>query len=86
MIKLLRTQNNPYKWETGLEDLRNIANVVHIIPRDWITQDGFLPNEKLIEYAQPLIEGEVKIPHEGGLPKYAVLEKNRVEKKLPPRG
>jgi 6-phosphofructokinase 1 len=86
MIKLLRTQNNPYKWETGLEDLRNIANVVHIIPRDWITKDGFLPNEKLIEYAQPLIEGEVKIPHEGGLPKYAVLEKNRVEKKLPPRG
>jgi 6-phosphofructokinase 1 len=42
-------------------------------------------NEKFIEYASPLVEGEVKFPTEGGLPKYAVLEKNKVEKKLAPR-
>ena len=36
-------------------------------------------------YAQPLIEGEVKFPVENGLPKYVVLEKSKVEKKLPPR-
>ncbi len=44
-----------------------------------------MPNEKFVEYARPLIEGEVKVPMEGGLPKYVVLEKVRVEKKLPPR-
>ena len=55
------------------------------IPRDWVSEDGFLPNEKFIEYARPLIEGEVKAPTEGGLPKYIVLAKSRVEKKLPPR-
>jgi hypothetical protein len=32
-----------------------------------------------------LIEGEVKVPTEGGLPKYVALEKVLVEKKLPPR-
>ena len=44
-----------------------------------------MPNEKFIEYARPLIEGEVKIPIEGGLPKYVTLEKSRIEKKLPAR-
>jgi 6-phosphofructokinase 1 len=41
-----------------------------------------LPNEKFVEYARPLIEGEVKVPVEAGLPKYVALEKSKVEKKL----
>ena len=85
MVKLVRLQNNPYKWTTDLQPLGDIANVEHLIPRDWISGDGFLPNERFIEYAQPLVEGELHLPMEGGLPKYAVLDKSRVEKKLPPR-
>jgi 6-phosphofructokinase 1 len=56
--------------------------VEHLVPRDWISEDGFMPNEKFVRYAQPLIEGEVQVPVEGGLPKFAVLEKVAVEKKL----
>ena len=85
MVKLVRTQTQPYKWTTDLQPLGDIANVEHLVPRDWISDDGFMPNEKFIEYARPLIEGEVKVPTEGGLPKYITLEKVRVEKKLPPR-
>jgi 6-phosphofructokinase 1 len=85
MVKIVRVQNNPYKWSLGLQPLNEIANVEHLVPRDWISQDGFLPNEKFIEYARPLIEGEVRAPIEGGLPKYVTLEKARIEKKLPPR-
>lgn len=85
MVKIVRVQNNPYKWTLGLQPLGDIANVEHMIPRDWISEDGFLPNERFIEYARPLIEGEVKFPVDGGLPKYVTLEKVRVEKKLPPR-
>ena len=85
MVKLVRLQNNPYKWTTDLQPLGDIANVEHLIPRDWISEDGFLPNEKFIEYAQPLIEGELLLPDEDGLPKFVVLEKVPVEKKLPPR-
>ena len=70
---------------TALHDLKEIANVEHLVPRDWISEDGFLPNEKLVEYARPLIEGEIKVPTEGGLPKYIALERSPVEKKLPPR-
>ena len=85
MVKIVRTQTQPYKWTTGLQPLQDIANVEHLLPRDWISPDGFLPNEKFIEYARPLIEGEVKVPTEGGLPKYVTLDKVRLEKKLPPR-
>src|SRR6266446_1392785 len=85
MVKLVRLQNNPYKWTVELQPLGYIANVEHFIPRDWISEDGFLPNEKFREYAHPLIEGELLLPDEGGLPKFVVLAKIPVEKKLPPR-
>jgi len=85
MVKIVRLQTQPYKWTTELQPLQDIANVEHLLPRDWFTEDGFLPNEKFIEYARPLIEGEVKHPFEGGLPKYVTLEKTLVEKKLPAR-
>ncbi len=85
MVKIVRVQNSPYKWSLGLQPLGDIANVENPVPRTWISEDGFLPNEKFVEYARPLIEGETKFPVEGGLPKYVTLEKNRLEKKLPPR-
>jgi 6-phosphofructokinase 1 len=85
MVKIVRTSNAPYRWTTGLQPLGEIANVEHFVPRDWISEDGFMPNEKFIEYARPLIEGEVKVPMEGGLPKYVTLDKSPVEKKLPAR-
>jgi 6-phosphofructokinase len=85
MVKLVRLQSNPYKWTTGLQPLQDIANVEHLVPREWISEDGFMPNEKFVEYARPLIEGQVIVPTEGGLPRFAVLEKVRLEKKLPPR-
>jgi 6-phosphofructokinase len=85
MVKIVRVQNHPYKWSLGLQPLGDIANVEHLVPREWISEDGFMPNEKFVEYARPLIEGEVKFPVDGGLPKYVTLEKVRVEKKLAPR-
>jgi 6-phosphofructokinase 1 len=85
MPKIVRLSAAPYKWEIGLQPLSDIANVEHFLPRDWVSEDGFMPNEKFVEYARPLIEGESKFPVEGGLPKYVVLDKIRVDKVLPPR-
>jgi 6-phosphofructokinase 1 len=87
MVKLLRRiqPDGSVRWDTGLQALADIANVERLVPRDWITEDGFLPNERFVEYAQPLIEGEVKVPIEAGLPKYVALEKCKVGKKLAPR-
>jgi 6-phosphofructokinase 1 len=87
MVKIVRSPNadGSVTWSTDLQPLADIANVEHFIPRDWISEDGYLPNEKFVEYARPLIEGEVKVPTEAGLPKYVELAKVRVEKKLAPR-
>jgi 6-phosphofructokinase 1 len=71
------------RWGTALHDLRDVANVEHFVPRDWLTEDGMMVNEKFIEYAAPLIEGEVRAPIEHGLPKYVVLENIPAEKKTP---
>ncbi|MCW5559126.1 MAG: 6-phosphofructokinase [Verrucomicrobiae bacterium] len=86
MPKIVRLNSQPYQWTIELEDLANIANVEHFIPRDWISEDGMMPNEKFVEYALPLVNGEVKPPMVNGLPQYVTLERNRVEQKLPPRG
>ena len=87
MVKITRNAqaNGAVAWGTALQPLADIANVEHFVPRDWISEDGFLPNEKFVDYIKPLIEGEVKVPTENGLPKYVTLEKSRVEKKLAPR-
>ena len=85
MPKIVRLSSSPYRWEIQLEPLENIANVEHFIPRDWISEDGFLPNEKFVEYAAPLIEGQVVVPQKNGLPSYTILAKSPVEKKLAPR-
>jgi 6-phosphofructokinase 1 len=88
MVKIVReTQaDGSVKWSTGLQPLADIANVERLVPREWVSEDGFLPNQAFIDYAKPLIEGEVAVPVEGGLPKYVTLEKSKVEKKLAPRG
>jgi len=87
MVKIVRnTQaDGTVRWSTDLQPLADIANVEHFIPKDWISEDGFMVNEKFVEYATPLVEGEVQVPTEGGLPKFVVLDKNKVEKKLATR-
>ncbi|MHB9005715.1 MAG: 6-phosphofructokinase [Limisphaerales bacterium] len=86
MVKIVREiENGKVRWSTGLQPLSEVANVEHFVPREWVSPDGFLPNEQFVEYASPLVEGEVRPPVEGGLPKYIVLEKSKLEKELSPR-
>jgi ATP-dependent phosphofructokinase / diphosphate-dependent phosphofructokinase len=86
MVKIVReTDNGKIKWSTGLQPLAEVANVEHFIPNEWIDHDNLLLRQEFIDYAKPLVEGEVKAPMEGGLPRYVTLEKSRVDKVLPPR-
>ena len=86
MVKIVRTQNDPYTWTTDVQPLAEIANVEHVIPREWIDAEGFMPNEQFVQYVAPLISGEMEIALDGGLPKLTRLARIPVEKKLPPRG
>jgi ATP-dependent phosphofructokinase / diphosphate-dependent phosphofructokinase len=83
MVTLIRGDGDHYTVETGLAPLSEIANGVKKLPREWINEDGISMNFQFLRYAQPLIQGEVAVPFENGLPAFAHLEKRRVDKLLP---
>jgi 6-phosphofructokinase 1 len=41
MPAVIRTSNNPYTWEIGMGELKDIANVEKMMPMDYISDDGF---------------------------------------------
>ncbi len=83
MVTLVRGDTDQYSVETGLAPLSEIANGVKKLPREWINEDGVSMNFQFMRYAQPLIQGEVVVPFENGLPNFARLDKVRVDKVLP---
>jgi len=82
MVILVRGEDETYSCETGLAPLSEIANGVKEIPSDWISEDGVSMTAKFIKYVQPLIQGEVQVPYENGVPAYVRLSKRRVRKVL----
>jgi ATP-dependent phosphofructokinase / diphosphate-dependent phosphofructokinase len=82
MPTIIRTSNNPYKWEIGSANLVDVANVEKKMPLEFISEDGFGITEGCREYLQPLILGEDYPPYENGLPQYVVLKNVAVPKKL----
>ena len=84
MPAIIRTSNNPYQWEIGCGELKDIANVEKMMPTNYISKDGFSITDECREYLLPLIEGENYPPYINGLPDYVVLKKSKVDKKLPP--
>jgi 6-phosphofructokinase 1 len=83
MVTLMRGDGDHYTCETGLAPLGEIANGVKKLPREWINEDGVSMNFQFLRYAQPLIQGETQVPFENGLPHFAKLDKERVDKVLP---
>jgi 6-phosphofructokinase 1 len=82
MPAIVRTSNKPYRWKVGVADLENVANHEKMMPRDFITTDGFGITTKCRTYLAPLIQGEDYPPYQAGLPKYALLQNAPVKKRL----
>jgi len=78
-----RTSNAPYKWKVGMAPLSKVANVEKMMPKNFITKDGFGITDKCREYLAPLMKGEDYPPYGAdGLPKYVTLKNVAVAKKL----
>jgi len=82
MPAIIRTSNKPYRWKIGVAPLDQVANVEKMLPRDYITPDGFHITAKGRRYLAPLIKGEDYPPYKDGLPQYVVLKNKPVRKKL----
>jgi 6-phosphofructokinase 1 len=83
MVTLIRGDDDLYSCGTGLTDLSEIANGVKHLPASWINEDGVSLSFQFVKYAQPLIQGEVQIPRENGLPSFIKLGKSPVAQQLP---
>jgi 6-phosphofructokinase 1 len=82
MPTIVRIADRPYKWKIGTAKLEDVANREKMLPRDYITEDGFHITSKARRYLQPLIKGEDYPPYKDGLPQYVQLKNAPVRKKL----
>ena len=71
MIAFHRTDDADYHITYAPEDVNLICNQEKTVPLDWITENGSDIGQQFIDYALPLIQGSVKVPEEGGLPRFA---------------
>ena len=85
MPGIVRGKGKKYTWSIEEAPLNKIANVEKMMPRDYISRDGFGITEKGRAYFEPLIQGEDYPPYKNGIPQYATLKKVMVEKKLKKR-
>ncbi|PTR13785.1 MULTISPECIES: 6-phosphofructokinase [unclassified Nitrosospira] len=82
MPTIERLSDKPYKWKVGMAQLSKVANVEKMMPKNFITKDGFGITDKCREYLAPLIKGEDYPPYKDGLPTYVRLKNVAVAKKL----
>jgi 6-phosphofructokinase 1 len=82
---VVRTSDKPYRWKVGEAQLARVANREKMMPRRFITKDGYGITAAARRYLEPLIHGEDYPPYgRDGLPKYVRLKNLLVPKKLAP--
>ena len=78
-----RVSNNPYRWKIGETTLGRVANREKMMPKNYISADGFGITPVARRYLAPLIQGEDYPPYApDGLPRYVRMKKVLVRKKL----
>ena len=82
MPTIVRVSDDPYEWQIGKAALNDVANVEKMMPREYISADGYGITAACRKYLQPLIQGEDYPPYENGLPQYVTLKNRAVAKKL----
>lgn len=82
MPTIVRGKGKKYAWRIGEARLADVANVEKMMPRDYISRDGFHITDKARDYFAPLIAGEDYPTFKKGLPQYARLKRVLAKKKL----
>lgn len=82
MPTIVRKKTKKYQWTIGEANLSDVANVEKMMPRKYISSNGFHITEECRQYLSPLIEGESYPTYKNGLPQYVVLKNEPVKKLL----
>lgn len=85
MPVIRRTSDQPYRWKIETADLRRVANREKMLPKSFLTRDGYGVTAACRRYLEPLIRGEAPPPFgKDGLPAYITLKNPAVARKLAP--
>ncbi|MEM9758104.1 MAG: 6-phosphofructokinase [Pseudomonadota bacterium] len=82
MPAILRGKGKRYSWRIGEAPLHKVANVEKMMPRSYITRDGFGITQAARDYLAPLIQGEAYPDYRQGLPNYVRLSNESVPRRL----
>ena len=82
MPVIIRNKGKSYTWKIGKIPLSRVANIEKVLPKGYISKDGFGITKSCKNYMLPLIQGEAFPPYEGGVPAIAKLRNILVKKKL----
>ena len=83
MPTIVRVSEQPYRWKVGEANLKRVANKEKMMPRSFISTDGFGITARCRRYLEPLIQGEDYPAYQkNGLPKYVQLKKVPIKKNL----
>jgi len=82
MPVIKRTSDVPYRWKIEPASLARIANKEKMLPKRYISRDGFGITAAARRYLEPLIKGEDYPPYVKGLPNYVTLKNVAVKAKL----
>lgn len=72
MVVMLRDESNEYKINYSLYDIHDIANVENKIPENMIDKENKTLTNDYINYAKPLIMGELQPIYKNGLPVHLI--------------
>jgi ATP-dependent phosphofructokinase / diphosphate-dependent phosphofructokinase len=85
MATILRQAGKDYRVHYDQVPLRLVANSERYLPSGWIAPGGIDVTDDFLRYAQPLIGDRwPELPLENGLPRFARLQVDLVDKKCPP--
>lgn len=79
MISFIRSENGPYHLGCGTVDVNEVCNREKLFPSEWMNSRGTDVTQAFIDYALPLIQGEVQRKTESGRPVY-LYRKSPVQK------
>ncbi len=73
MMTIIRSDEDEYASSVGYAQIADIANAVRSVPETFITPDGTGITDEGLCYLAPLIEGELEITWDNGMPAHIVL-------------
>ena len=74
MLTIKRTSNEPYTIVYDSVPVCEVANKAKDVPSSFITAKGNDLTDELITYLKPLIQGEVRVSYEQGIPTYLPVD------------